>query len=268
MPRVPPPEPLYEHRPGVWIKPSWLRFYGATLQTRMCVVKVEDAVLLYSPTPAQPDEALLAEIRAYGEPRWLVAPNEIHNIGLSGFQAALPNVHTTGCIGHPERVPKVHFDLLLDTTTPAGTVPWAQSGEVRFHVIGGNSFLHEIALLHVPSRTLLVADAIEYFVEGDPTFQTPPSLVTWMFQKTGITLNQPCMSPEHNLCCEDPDALAASLELLASWDFDSLVMSHGRIISGTEARQSLIDAFQFNIDRARKRSKIVRKTWRLLTRLG
>ncbi len=151
MPSIPPPAHLFEHRPGVWLKESWLRFSGLTLQTRMVLLQVDDALALYSPSPAQLDPATIEEIRAHGEPRWLIAPNEIHNVGLRAFQAAFPAAHTTGCVGHPRRVKDVRFDVLLDTSSAPDAVPWTQSGELRFHVIGGNRLLHEIAVLYVPS---------------------------------------------------------------------------------------------------------------------
>ncbi|MCA9541844.1 MAG: hypothetical protein KC620_23265, partial [Myxococcales bacterium] len=144
MTEVPPPEPLTAHAPGVWIKPSWVRFFGLTLQTRMVVLQAGDGLLLYSPTPKEPDAQTLAELATIGTPRWLLAPNEIHNIGLRGFQSAFPKAHTTGCRGHPVRVPDVRFDLLLDTTTSAETPPWTAGDALRFHVIGGNALLHEV----------------------------------------------------------------------------------------------------------------------------
>ena len=268
MTQVPPPESIFEHREGVWIKPSWLRFSGLTLQTRMVVLKLGSDLLLYSPSPAKPDDETLDELRRLGTPRWLLAPNEIHNVGLAGFQAAFPDAHTTGCVGHPARVKTARFDLLLDEHTPDDAPPWARDGRLRFHVIGGNAVLHEVALLHVPSRTLVVTDAVEYFVPGDPTVVMQPRPIQWMLRWSGITLGAPCMSPEHNLLCTDPDALEASLEVLANWDFDSLVMSHGRIVSGDAAREALVGAFRANIDRVRRRSTLMRKAFVLAARFA
>ena len=151
MTTIPPPAPLRQHRPGVWIKESWLRFSGLTLQTRMVLLKAQDGLVLYSPSPATLDAATIEEIRALGEPSWLIAPNEIHNVGLRAFQGAFPQAHTTGCAGHPRRVRGIHFDALLDARSAPDAVPWTRSGELRFHIIGGNRLLHEIALFHVSS---------------------------------------------------------------------------------------------------------------------
>lgn len=97
MVELPPPSPPREHRAGVWIGESWLRFAGLVLQGRMFVLRLGDDLLLYSPTPAPLDDTTRSALEALGTPRWMVAPNEIHNVGLRPFQEAFPGIHTTGC---------------------------------------------------------------------------------------------------------------------------------------------------------------------------
>jgi len=250
----------------VWVHESWLSFAGLVLQTRMVVVRVEGDLLLYSPSPAVLDAATRDELASLGKPGWLVAPNEIHNVGLTAFQAAYPSAHTTGCAGHPARAPSARFDVLVDTSTPQPGVPWTRSGEVVFHVIGGNCFLREIAVLHVPSKTLILTDAVE-LIDRDHLGELPGRLLTWMLKRTGLTLGSPCMSPEHNLYCVDPDALEASFGVLAGWDFDSMIIAHGRILDGPEAKDALRRAFEDGIAHARRRSTLTRAFWRLSSRL-
>lgn len=262
MTALPPTRPLYQHRPEVWVKESWVRFFGLTLQTRMVVVRVANHGLLsYSPSPAEPDDETWRALDDLGEVRWLVAPNEIHNVGLPAFQKEFPEAHTTGCAGHPRRVRGVRFDVLLGGGEPAGAVPWTQSGELDFHVIGGNRFLHEIALFHRPSKTLVVADAVELAEPSVLGGNPPGQMMRWMLGKMGLREGEPCMSPEHNLYCADPDALQASLRVLERWPFDSLVMAHGRIIEGDEARDGLRHAFEQTIAAARKRGPAARAFW-------
>ncbi len=57
-----------------------------TLQTRMGALKVRDGLLLYSPGPAPLDATTREELASLREVRWIVAPNEIHNLGLPAFQ--------------------------------------------------------------------------------------------------------------------------------------------------------------------------------------
>ena len=268
MPALPAPRPLVEHRPGVWLKESWLRFGGFTLQTRMTVIRLDDGLLVHSPSPAPLDDETRRELEALGAPRWLLAPNEVHNVGLETFQAAYPEAHTTGCVGHPRRVPKVRFDVLLDASSSAESVPWTQTGEIAMHVIGGNGLLHEVALLHRPTRTLVLTDAVEYIDPAAHLAEPLPSrIVLGTMERFGFRLGGPCMSPEHHLVCRDPAALRASFETIDGWPFDAMIIAHGRLLEGAAARDALRDAFTATIDAATKRSKPARALFDLLARL-
>ena len=59
-----------------------------------------------------------------------------------------------------------------------GYVPWTETEELRFHVIGGNWLLHEVAVLHVPSRTLVVTDAVECIHPEEHLAGAPPGVIT------------------------------------------------------------------------------------------
>ncbi len=267
MVELPPAGPLYRHREGVWVKESWVRFFGLTLQTRMVVLKLEEGLLLHSPSPAPLDEATRREVHELGEVRWLLAPNEIHNLGLLDFQRTYPTAHTTGCVGHRRRVRGAHFDVLLDSGSLADAVPWTRKGEVDLHVIGGNRLLHEIALLHRASRTLVLADAVEFIDSAQLAGRLPGAGRKALMRGMGLTLGVPCMSPEHNLYCADPDALARSLGVLLGWNFDSLIVAHGRITQGGEARRALESAFETTIVQVRRRGPVARAIWSLASRL-
>jgi len=243
MPDLPAPEPLREHRPGVWIGASWLPFLGMVLHTRMFVLRLGDDLLLYSPSPAPLDDGTRQGLEALGAPRWMVAPNEIHNVGLKPFQQAFPDIHTTGCPGHPKRVK-----------------------DVRFHVIGGNVFLHEIAVLHVPTRTLLLADAIENLDERHLA-KPPSAAMRWMMRKMGFREGEPCSSPEHYLYATAPDALEASLAVLEGWEPESILLCHGQILEGPAAREGLHESFTRTIAAVRARSRLGRCFWATASRL-
>lgn len=266
---IPAPGPLVLHRPRVWLKESWLRFAGLTLQTRMTVIALGEGLLLHSPSPAPLSPGARKELEALGAPRYLLAPNEIHNVGLRAFQEAYPGAHTTGCVGHPKRVKNVRFDALLDASSAARDVPWTRSGELAFHVIGGNRLLHEIALYHLPSRTLILTDAIEFIdPEAHVSSEALSSRITLGLMKaTGFTLGGACMSPEHHLLCSDPVALRASLDTIEAWDFDSVIIAHGRLLEGDAARQAVRQAFASTIEAAQRRGAPARALWSLMARL-
>lgn len=250
------PSSMIALRPGVWTQESWVRFFGMTVQTRMVVLQLRDGLLIYS--PCTPDAETCKALEQLGNVRWIVAPNEIHNLGLCAFQAAYPKAHTTGCVGHPRRVPRARFDVLLDAGGSEDAVPWTASGELRLHVITGNQFLHEIAIFHVSTRTLVCADAVEIIGDSHLAGQGPGVAKSWLMRKMGLRLGEPCMSPEHLVFCTHPNALAVSLATIEAWGFDALVIAHGQVLEGIAARKAVHNAFTANIIRARSRGPTVR----------
>jgi hypothetical protein len=267
MAPVPSPGPLREYRPGIWLKESWLRFSGTTLQTRMTVIRLEDGLLLHSPTPAALTAEIRAELEALGTPRYLLAPNEIHNVGLVPFQQAYPAAHTTGCLGHPRRVRRARFDVLLGPSSTANAVPWTASGELGFHVIGGNRFLHEVALFHRPSKTLILTDALEFIdVDRHVAPPLPPGWAVRLMERMGLRLGAPCMSPEHHLLCRDPAALRQSLDVIEAWDFEAVIIAHGRLLEGPAARDAIREAFTLTLHAVEQRGRASRLFWGLLAK--
>ncbi|MFC1641936.1 DUF4336 domain-containing protein [Myxococcota bacterium] len=269
MASIPSPSRLKEHRRAVWLKESWLRFSGAILQTRMTVISVEGGLLLHSPSPAALTPEIRQELEALGTPRYLVAPNEIHNVGLVAFQRAYPTAHTTGCAGHPKRVKAARFDTVLDVSGPPDAAPWTRSGELEFHVIGGNRFLHEIALFHRPSKTLVLTDALEFIDAA--RHLAPPLPPRWacnLMTRLGFRFSAPCMSPEHHLLCRDPVAVRASLEAIERWSFDSVVIAHGRLLEGQQGRDAVREAFTLTIRAAETRRAPARLLWGVLSKVA
>ncbi len=196
----------------------------------------------------------------------MIAPNEIHNVGIGPFQSAFPEAHTTGCPGHPKRVKNVRFDVLLDGKSSQDDVPWTQGGKLQFHVIGGNHLLHEIAVLHVPTRTLLLTDAVECIhPEEHLAGRGPNAVMKWMMGRMGFRYRAPVMSPEHHGLCVNSSALRASLDVLMKWDFDSLVISHGSILEADEARSAIDEAFTATIAAVENRGLPSRAFWRAVT---
>jgi hypothetical protein len=104
-------------------------------------------------------------------------------------------------------------------------------GRVAVVVAPGNfHHLHvascQRALLHRPSRTLLLVDLIEDF--GDKT----PG-VNWMLKacwKLFRMWNAPGLAPEYRFGWRDGVEARVALEEIIAWDFERIVMAHGDLI--------------------------------------
>ena len=78
-------------------------------------------------------------------------------------------------------------------------------------------------MLHKPSKTLVLVDAIEYFTDHTDD-------VSWQLKACWKLIrmwNKPKPAPEYRLGWKDKAAARASMEAILAWDFDKIVLSHG-----------------------------------------
>ena len=94
----------------------------------------------------------------------------------------------------------------------------------------------EVAVLHRPSRTLVVTDLVFNFAPTAPWFTRAamrclcgyPGCSTTLLERVGMKRS----------------AARRELGILASWDFDRLIMAHGEIIE-TGGKKALLRAFSW-----------------------
>ncbi|MCF1503277.1 DUF4336 domain-containing protein [Afifella sp. H1R] len=175
-----PYEPLNALKPiaeNVWIVDGpeiAMSYVVGTLPftTRMTVIRLADgALLLHSPTPLSED--LVEALAALGEIRFLIAPNRLHFWWIGEWKARFPNAIAYAAPGVREAAKERFsgFDAELCEEAPAA---WA--GEVElFPLIG--SFMTELELFHVPSKTLVLTDMIENFERDRVTCRHMPPLL-------------------------------------------------------------------------------------------
>ena len=82
---------------------------------------------------------------------------------------------------------------------------------------------------HPASRTLIVADTCEHFGPHSPP-------LTRFVARVGRMYDRPRMPPDWQLSFRDRAATRASFERLLAWDFDRVILAHGRLLeSGAKA---------------------------------
>ncbi len=93
----------------------------------------------------------------------------------------------------------------------------------------GSRIMQEVVFLHRPSRTLVVGDLCEYFGAHSPW-------LTRIVARLGRMYERPRMPPDWQASFRDRAATRASFEGLLAWDFDRVILAHGRlIVSGGRA---------------------------------
>ncbi len=144
--------------PDVWIVDSGpLRLAGIPIPVRMSVVRLPDGgLLLHSPTRFSFE--LLRKLDALGPVQHLVAPNTVHWTYAREWQSHCPAAITWGAPGLSRRKAVVEAGLRIDRELADGTTQeWQEAIET---VIVRGKGITEAALLHRPSRTLVLTDLV------------------------------------------------------------------------------------------------------------
>lgn len=222
---------LHSLAAGIWDCNAPLSLLGMHLGHRMTVVQLGDGSLwLHSPVAYDAD--LASALAAHGPVAHIVAPNAIHDTYLEGWFSAYPHARFHGARGLGRQRPDLMF---TDTLADAPDAAWA--AELDQTLIRGAPRLNEVVFLHRPSRTLILTDL---------AFNLGPDmpLLSRVLLKLNGCDNRFACSRLLRSTIKDRAAFRASLETVLAWDFDRVVVSHGRNLE-TGGGTALREAFLF-----------------------
>jgi hypothetical protein len=217
---------------AIWTCFRPLRFFGVDMGTRMTVVRLADGSLFVH-SPVAPDDRVLREVAALGDVAHVVAPNKLHHLWVADFAARFPDALVYVSPGLPARRPDLRFDVVLgDEPRPGWT------GQLDQCAVTGRFFLDEVAFCHRASGTLVVADLCEEGSAEWPLWSRllaraggiwerhgPPRDMKWSFRR-------------------DRPALRRAVERILSWDFDRMILAHGRLVE-SGAKTAFARAYRF-----------------------
>lgn len=210
-----------EYVPGsIWLASYSVRMAGAAFEARTSIIRCGDgSLLVHSPGPL--DDAARDEIASLGRVRAIIAPGNFHHLHVAACQRAFPGAETWICPGVERREHVLRYDRILGDQAPASVAP--EIGQV---LVRGGRAMCEVAMLHRPSRTLLLVDVLENFTDATPGVNW---LVRAIFKALGMW-NNPTPAPEYRFAWKDRRAARGSLERILAWDFERIVISHGDLI--------------------------------------
>jgi uncharacterized protein DUF4336 len=217
--------------PDLWIATRPLPIAVGDIGARMTVLRVPDrALILHSPVRLDP--ALRESLDALGVVRWILAPSKAHHLFLRDAVSAFPGAALCGARGLPEKRRDLRFDHVLEGPPPRG---WPS--EILLQAVEGAPLLNEVALLHRPSRTLVLTDLVFNVRPG------PANRARLFHRLVGATGR---FGPHRlvRLAIRDRAAARRSIDRILEWDFDRIVLSHGEVVA-TGGRALLEQAFAF-----------------------
>ena len=213
---------LYEFKSdSIWIKEYPIRYAGTKFNSRMTIVRLSSGKLFIH-SPCHIDEPTKMAIDRIGEVEFIVAPGSYHYFYVASAQSAFPNAETLICPGIERKIPEIDFDWIL------GDRPDRRlDNDFEQILVRGNRFIWEVAFCHKATRSLILVDLIE-----NVTDETEG--VDWVLQfwwKAVFRMwNNPKPAPEYQLGWHDKKVAARALNSILSWDFETIIISHGDLI--------------------------------------
>ncbi len=223
-----PVEPL---APDLWVATRPLPLAVGDIGARTTVIRSGGELVLHSPV-ALDDETKQA-IDELGAVRFVVAPNKAHHLFVAPWAPVHPGAATCAAPGLDEKRRDLRFTHVLgDGPKPSG---WPV--DVDYLAIRGAPLRYEIAFLHRPSRTLVLTDLVFNVQPGE---SNRARFFHWVVGATGR------FGPHRLIrtAFRDKAAVRESIDRMLGWDFDRVVMSHGRVL-GTGGRAAIEAAFAY-----------------------
>lgn len=220
---------LIDRGGGVWTAEASLAVApGVVLPIRMTVLRQDDGELtLVSPIDGVSEWG--PQVAALGTVTRIVAPNGLHHL------FALPAIAYFGgavlWASAALRRKRKDFPATTRWLEGDGEVVLAQGLTAR--AVAGMPAVQEWVLFHQPSATLVVTDLV--FNIRDP------SLLLGLTLRLAGTYKRLAVSRLFLRACRDREALGASLDGVASWPLQRLVMAHGAPLLA-DARAPLLEA--------------------------
>lgn len=204
---------------------------GMPLGRQIVVVRLPGGGLwIHSPVPMTPE--LRSQLAALGEVRHVVGPNLWHDECLREFQAEFPAALFHAAPGLAAQKRDVRFGAeLSDTPHP----DWA--GVLEQHLVRGMPKMNEVVFFHPASRSLIVADLAFNLGPDGPAWFALLMRIYGAWNRFGPT-------PLEKWMMKDKAAVRASLDRILAWDFDRIIVGHGRNVE-TGGRRVFREAYGF-----------------------
>jgi hypothetical protein len=213
---------------NLWLLPYPLKMLGVDVRRNVTLIRLASGPLvIHSSAPFSREDA--DAIRALGEPAWILDGILRHDTFAKEGRSAFPEAEYLAPPGFSK--------LVGFPTTPIVPAPAAWQDELLALEIAGSPEAREVALLHVPSRTLILTELVFNFLDDQP-------LWTELLLRVAVGgHHHPGMPRPVKAGVKDEPAFRKSLHTLLGWDFDRIIVGHGDVIE-TGGKEKLRTALQ------------------------
>lgn len=211
----------------LWVAQQPFNYFGLEVGTRMTVIRLsgKSGRKLAIISPIEITKEIGSQIDAIGSVAHIIAPNLYHHLYAGACKSVYSDATLWGAPGLKEKRPELAIDGVI---RPGEDAPWQDLEGIFFDglkTLGPNGFdtLNEWVFLHSASRTLILTDAAFYY---DSSFPWTVQLATRVLGSYDV------LKPSvlEKIAIRDKQTLKRSVEAVLEWDFDRVVMAHGRVI--------------------------------------
>ena len=212
---------------GLYERNDHASLLGMHLGHRMTVVVLpaQSGGGLWIHSPVAWSQELWDELEALvpeGAPKHLVIPSRTHDLHLKPWMERIPAETTYA----PEALQEAHKDWSVGhTLTEDFRASW--SDDFEHTLLDGAPRVSEVAFFHRPSKTLVLVDSV-FNLSGEGTF------LGKLFLKLDRCYKGIKMSLMFRMMTKDKAAMGKSLERVLAWDFERVVLGHGKTIEGAD----------------------------------
>lgn len=215
---------LQQIAPNIWSAKQSQNYMGLNVGTRMTVIRLSNQKLAVISAIA-PTAELKTELSQLGTMAHIIAPNLFHHLYAESFKACYPDATLWATAGLKEKKP----NLPIDKTIQPGNGEWWNDLEAVFFeglkTLGFNGFnaFNEWVFFHSASRTLILTDVAFHYDASFPFVEQLVARVLGCYKVLSPSLLE-------RVATKDKASIRAAVEKVLVWDFDRVIMAHGRII--------------------------------------
>lgn len=207
--------PLTSVAENLWMLVYPLKMLGVDVRRNVTIIRLKSGKLVIHSTGPFTSEDV-AEIRTLGEPGWILDGILRHDTFARHGREAFGGI--------PYLAPEGFSDEVGFPTEVIVPAPEEWSGELLALEIQGAPDARDTALLHVPSRTLILTELVFNFADEQPLWNE-------LLLRVAVgSHHHPGMPRPVKAGVKDEAAFKDSLEAILAWDFDRVIVGHGDII--------------------------------------
>ena len=226
---------------NLWVAEQEQKFMGLSVGTRMTVIRLTDnSLLLISPITIPP--GLKLQLDELGTVKYLIAPNLFHYLYLADCQKLYPNAEIIAPPGLASKQP----DLKIDRVLTEDEIDF--NYELEYQLFSGFQVLiftqiktiNEIVFYHPATKTLIITDSAFNFDDSYPWITQFAARIIDSYQ----TLKPSWLE---KIAVQDKQLAKSAIALILAWDFDRVIMAHGKIVD-TNAKQQLAAGYEWLVN--------------------